>query len=131
MQQRRGQIAAHALRRARAGAPACAEAAPCSRIATSSSQRARKSVCADAIDARNSSNESITGRSHQSCVRWPKTTPMRAHVAVRSRQGTRPSTSTSPDVGDEDAGEHLDRGGLAGAVGPDVADQLAAVDGED
>ena len=41
----------------------------------------------------------MTGRSHQSWVRCPKTTPMRATCALRSSQGTRPSISHLPESG--------------------------------
>jgi hypothetical protein len=37
--------------------------------------------------------------SHQSCVLCPKTTPMVATYRVRSRNGTNPLQTTSPDVG--------------------------------
>ena len=48
---------------------------------------------------RSSSSESISGRSHQNWVRWPNTTPMRCATCLRSRYGTRPSTSTRPPLG--------------------------------
>ena len=44
-------------------------------------------------------NESIRGKSHQSWLRCPKTTPMLKAFRVRCFQGTRPSTSMMPDVG--------------------------------
>ena len=48
---------------------------------------------------RSRSSDSISGRSHHSWVRWPKTTPMRWATALRWRCGERPSTSTRPAVG--------------------------------
>ena len=42
-----------------------------------------------------------------------------------ARLGSSPATRTCPPVGHEDAGEHLDRRRLPGAVGADVADHLA------
>src|SRR5262245_18453195 len=41
----------------------------------------------------------MTGRSHQSCVRCPKTTPIRRTCSMRSRHGTRPMTSQLPASG--------------------------------
>ena len=49
--------------------------------------------------SRRSSKLSMTGRSHHSCVRCPKTAPMRATCLMRSRQGTNPPTSQWPAVG--------------------------------
>ena len=49
---------------------------------------------------------------------------------MRSRQGTRPLDLAAARVGDDDAGEDLDRGGLAGAVGADIADQFTGFQGE-
>src|SRR5256885_4563161 len=49
--------------------------------------------------SRSRSKDSQTGRSHQSWVRWPNTTPMRATWASRCRQGTRPITSQRPPLG--------------------------------
>ena len=48
---------------------------------------------------RSSVYDSITGRSHQSCVRWPKTTPSRAVCAIRSRRGSSPPTRARPPDG--------------------------------
>ena len=42
----------------------------------------------------------------------------------------RPSTATLTGRGHEDAGQHLDHGGFAGAVGPEIAHGLAAADSE-
>ena len=63
-------------------------------------------------------------------VRWPKTTPIRRASSVRCRLGSRPATLSVPAGRHQDAGEHLDRGRLPGAVGADVADHLAGLDGE-
>ena len=41
-----------------------------------------------------------------------------------------PSKRTVPVVGFEQAGDDFDGGGFAGAVGADVADDLARADGE-
>ncbi len=49
--------------------------------------------------SRSRSKDSTTGRSHQSCVRWPKTTPICRAFATRSRHGMRPSTSQRPESG--------------------------------
>ena len=49
--------------------------------------------------SRSSSNESITGVSHHSWLRWPNTTPMDATCRTRSLQGTRPMTDTRPESG--------------------------------
>jgi hypothetical protein len=67
--------------------------------------------------------------SHHSCVRCPKTTPI---VATRGAVAMRHEAVADDLAGrrGEDAGEHLDRRGLAGAVGPDVADHLAGADRE-
>ena len=45
------------------------------------------------------SKDSITGKSHHNWVRCPNTTPICRTVAMRARQGTRPSTSHRPEVG--------------------------------
>lgn len=45
------------------------------------------------------SKDSTTGRSHQSCVRWTKTTPMGATCSVRWRQGVKPWISQRPESG--------------------------------
>ncbi|HUF40214.1 MAG TPA: hypothetical protein VMN57_16950, partial [Anaerolineales bacterium] len=45
------------------------------------------------------SRDSIRARSHQSCERCPKTTPLLRALATRSRCGSRPSTRTVPLVG--------------------------------
>ena len=44
-------------------------------------------------------DHSITGKSHQSVVRWPKTAPIFATYCSRSRQGTNPFTSNVPPDG--------------------------------
>src|SRR5208282_4855912 len=44
-------------------------------------------------------NDSITAMSHQSCVRWPKTTPIVFTYWVRCLHGTNPFTQISPLVG--------------------------------
>src|SRR3954471_20636402 len=44
-------------------------------------------------------DESITGRSHQSWLRCPNTTPISRAFTVRYRCGTRPSTETAPPDG--------------------------------
>ena len=46
--------------------------------------------------SRISSKLSITGTSHQSWLRCPKTTPMSRAWRIRSFQGTRPSTAQEP-----------------------------------
>ena len=43
--------------------------------------------------------DSRSGRSHQSCERWPKTTPTRRATPMRSRIGSIPQVRTRPDVG--------------------------------
>ena len=48
---------------------------------------------------RSSLNDSITAMSHQSWVRWPKTTPMVFTYDVRWRQGTKPLITISPRTG--------------------------------
>ena len=48
---------------------------------------------------RSSSNDSMSGRSHQSCTRWPNITPMRPASLVRCRVGTRPATEIRPRDG--------------------------------
>ena len=52
----------------------------------------------------------------------------RARSAAAS--GSRPATRSRPALGHEDAGQHLDRRRLAGAVRADVADDRAALDRE-
>ena len=37
-----------------------------------------------------------SGRSHQSCERWPNTTPMRRASSIRCREGSRPATRIRP-----------------------------------
>jgi hypothetical protein len=44
-------------------------------------------------------NDSRSGRSHQSCERWPKTTPMRSASRVRCGTGVSPHTDTVPAEG--------------------------------
>ena len=68
--------------------------------------------------------------SNHSCERCPNSVPMRRVSCRRSRHGTRPSTAHLARRGVEDAGEDLDRRRLPGAVGPDVGDPLAGLDGE-
>lgn len=80
--------------------------------------------------SRSRSNDSMTGRSHQSCVRCPKTTPMSRTCEMRSFQGTRPAISQRPEIGNEDAGEDLDSGGFARAIGADVTDEFSRLDAE-
>ncbi len=46
--------------------------------------------------SRSSRKDSITGTSHHSWLRWPKTTPSRATWRFRSVQGVRPSTVQAP-----------------------------------
>ena len=48
---------------------------------------------------RSSSNESASGRSHQSCMRCPNITPMRRASWMRCREGSRPATEIRPDDG--------------------------------
>ena len=79
---------------------------------------------------RSSSNDSISGRSHQSWLRWPKTTPMLRALSLRCFRGDEPGDPHLAGGRHEDAGEHLDRRGLAGAVRADVADQLAGLERE-
>ena len=55
---------------------------------------------------------------------------MRARNARSRRAGSYPSTSTSPALGIAVALEDLHEGGLAGAVGPEHGEQLAAAHGE-
>ena len=45
-------------------------------------------------------------------------------------RGWRPSTSTEPVVGLREAEDHVDGGGLAGAVGAEEGDDLALLEGE-
>ena len=80
---------------------------------------------------RSRSSDSITGRSHQRLVRWPNTTPMCRDVlrALRARARGRPRAPRRRRR-HQDAGQHLERGRLAGAVRPQVADQLARRDVE-
>ena len=70
-------------------------------------------------------NESRSGRSHHSCVRWPKTTPIRRASSTPLAQRVEPARAHRARGRHQDAGEHLDRGRLPGAVGADVADRLA------
>ena len=79
---------------------------------------------------RSSSNESCSGRSHQSCTRWPKTTPIRRASWMRCRDGSRPATAIRPALGTRMPGQHLHGRRLAGAVRADVADELAGLDPE-
>ena len=77
---------------------------------------------------RSSSNDSITGRSHHSWVRWPNTTPMRRDMGDALLVRHEPVHHDLPAAGHQHAGQHLDRGRLARAVRPDVADHLAGLD---
>ncbi len=79
---------------------------------------------------RSSSNESTSGRSHQSCVRWPKTTPIRRASSIRCREGSSPATRIRARARHEDPGQHLDRRRLARAVRAEVADDRPALDRE-
>ena len=79
---------------------------------------------------RRSSNESRSGRSHQSCTRWPNIAPIRRASSMRCARRVEPGDAHVPADRDEDAGQHLDRRRLAGAVRPEVAEQLAALDAE-
>ena len=73
---------------------------------------------------------STGGRSHKSCCFCPMTSVMRRRKSKSRRRGSKPSTRTVPDVGWSRPDEHLERRGLAGAVGPEEADALAGGDGE-
>ena len=75
-------------------------------------------------------NDSMTGMSHHSWVRWPKTTPMLRAFCWRLLVRHEAVHDEAAGGGDEDAGQHLDRGRLAGAVGPEVRDRLAGLDAE-
>ena len=44
-------------------------------------------------------NDSRSGRSHHSWLRWPKTTPIRRARSRRRRTGSRPQVRTEPEVG--------------------------------
>src|SRR5947209_15713061 len=48
---------------------------------------------------RSSRSESMRGKSHHSCERWPKTTPMRLASSLRWRRGLSPATLTVPPLG--------------------------------
>ena len=52
-------------------------------------------------------------------------TPRRQSALGRSPVTTSPRNRTSPAVGDEEAVQHVEERGLAGAVGPDDAEDLA------
>ena len=56
--------------------------------------------------------------------------PIRSRKARSRRAGSKPRTSTSPASALAVALEDLDQGGLAGAVGPEQGEHLAAADGE-
>ncbi len=77
---------------------------------------------------RASSNESRSGRSHHSCERCPNTTPIRAARRLPLRHRHQPADPHLAAAGHEHAGEHLQRGRLAGAVRAEVAEHLAALD---
>ena len=68
----------------------------------------------------------ISGRSHHRVVRCPKTTPIRLREPRALARRVDAGDPQPAAAGGEDAGQHLDRGGLAGAVRADVADHLAA-----
>ena len=125
-----GELAPHPLaerqlahRRGRGTGP-CRAARPCGPSVTPWSAAGTRYTW------RSSSNESDSGRSHHSWVRWPNTTPMRRATAMRSRLGSMPSTRTGAPARHEDADQHLDGRRLPGAVRADVADHRAGVDGE-
>ena len=57
-------------------------------------------------------------------------TPMRGRSRSESAIGSSPSTRTDAGVGDDEPFAHLDRGGLAGAVGAEQGEHLGALDVE-
>ena len=67
--------------------------------------RARGIAPRHAVDVAQQSNDSMTGRSHHSCVRWPNTTPIRATCAIRSLPRHAAVDLDAAAVGHEDAGE--------------------------
>ena len=73
---------------------------------------------------------STGGRSQRSCCFCPITSVMRSRKSSSRRRGSKPSTRTVPARRVEQAREHLQRRGLAGAVRAEEADALAGVDGE-
>ena len=48
---------------------------------------------------RSSSNDSISGRSHHSCTRWPNIAPIRRASWMRWRDGSSPPTEIRPALG--------------------------------
>ena len=126
VQQRRGDLAAHALAERELAhrlvqQPARAAAAP-----TSSSRIARVAVLRHAVDVA----QQVEALDHRQVP--PQLGALAEHhadprhvAAPAARQGTSPSTSQRAGRRLEDAGEDLDGGRLARAVGADQADQLA------
>ena len=98
VQHRGGQLAAHALaerelphRRAR-------------KSSSSSSSRKRSrfapvAVVRDPVDVAQQLERVASGRSHQSWMRWPNTTPMRRASSMRCRDGSSPATGSGPPTG--------------------------------
>lgn len=74
--------------------------------------------------SRNRSKLSNTGKSHQSCVRCPNTTPIRATCAIRFSQGTRPSTVQPSGIRHQDPRERLHRRRFPRTVWADVTDKF-------
>ena len=117
--------------RARAGAPACRRNG-----SRSSSSRKRARLCAVAgrpgrgrCGAAARTSRSAAGPTRAGS-RWPNIAPIRRASSMRCRDGSSPATRDVPGRRDQDPGQHLDRRRLAGAVRPEVADQLAALDAE-
>ena len=93
--------------------------------------RASKSRCGDVVDAA----QQLEGFDHGDVP--PELRALAEHdadgfhvLAALAPGNEAVDANLAARTGHQDAGEHLDGGGLAGAVGADVADHLAAVDRE-
>ena len=71
-------------------------------MSSSSTHRSSRAVARSAGSrwiAASSRNDSASGRSHHSWLRWPNTTPIRRASSRRCRTGSSPQTRTRPEVG--------------------------------
>ena len=77
-----------------------------------------------------SRNESAAGISQERRLRWPITRVMDLQKVVLALPGGKTQDAGLATGGMQQTGEHLERGGFAGAVRAEKTDDLAGLDGE-